>query len=124
MTPETDDAVPPWEMPGAVRRDCEPHRATTLHALALAGFGLSMFGCLIVPALMGLPLSVAAGILARRDLAAMASGKMDASGAEHTENVTMVARSGMILAITWLAVPMLWLLLFVLPGAILTIVNR
>jgi hypothetical protein len=45
-TPGPDDAgdVRPWEQPGAVRRDCEPHRGPALLLLARVGLGLAVPG--------------------------------------------------------------------------------
>jgi hypothetical protein len=71
----------PWERPGAVRRDCEPHRAELLHALGVAALVCAGFaGCLAVPAVVGLALGGAVWLLGRRDRARMSAGLMDPAG--------------------------------------------
>src|SRR6516165_8700120 len=76
---EADDR--PWERPGAVRRDCAPHRAGLL--LAVADTSL-LLGALSLPlgfsALMGLGLGVAGWALASRDLKRMRARVMDPAG--------------------------------------------
>ena len=55
--PELDDR--PWERPGAVRRDREPHRGELLKGpgvVSLVSGILSL--CLLLPCLMALPLGV------------------------------------------------------------------
>jgi hypothetical protein len=118
MKPEgiTDRPVPPWELPGAFRRDCEPHRADWLFRLANAGHVACAFALLLsvsvglaafssanwqeaevfaalvvlfaVPALL---LGVIALAQARRDLGLMLRGVMDPSGRDRT---TKAARMG------------------------------
>ena len=39
ITDRPSPPVPPWELPGNFRRDCEPHRAGLLQALALLSAG-------------------------------------------------------------------------------------
>ena len=77
---ETEDDRP-WERPGALRRDCEPHRGEFL--LLLGRFSLAL-GCVSVciPALslMAILVGVVVLVLARRDLRSMGAGKMDPAG--------------------------------------------
>jgi hypothetical protein len=83
----------PWERPGAVRRDCAPHRAGLL--LAVADTSL-LLGVLALPlgfsALMGLGLGAAAWALAVRDLRRMRARVMDPAGRSRTARAR--ARAG------------------------------
>lgn len=83
-TVETDDR--PWEQPGVVRRDCEPHRAELLGQLGtiavICGF---LTAILVVTAVVSLPLGIAVCIMARQDLAKMQTREMDPQGAADTE---------------------------------------
>jgi hypothetical protein len=66
----------PWEQPGAVRRDCEPHRGPlvlTLGILSIVCGSLALgawlcFGPAVLLALLGLPLGIVAWVLGTRDL--------------------------------------------------------
>lgn len=92
-TPESaDDAddVPPWEQPGAFRRDCEPHRAEMLGTMATASVVCALSGCFTwgISGIVGVGLAVAICILARRDLKEMAAGRTDPAG----EVATRLAR--------------------------------
>src|SRR5690348_2510613 len=96
---EPEGGERPWEGPGAVRRDCEPHRGPLLGVLG----GLALLCALLSPALLCLvppPLGLEgfvpswlAGValggvvftLARRDLRRMAAGLMDPEGEAATE---------------------------------------
>jgi hypothetical protein len=93
----------PWERPGAVRRDCAPHRGRLLLALATAAVvcgGLSILGA---PALLTLPLAVAVWVLARRDLARMAAGRMDPAGQPLTAEARDRAVVAAIICVIYLA---------------------
>jgi hypothetical protein len=77
--------VRPWEIPGNLRPDCEPHRALLLMLLgaaALACGGLSVL--VVVPALAAVPLGLAVWHMADRDLRAMRWGQMDPAGRRGT----------------------------------------
>jgi hypothetical protein len=112
-----DENERPWEEPGAVRRDCEPHRGRTL--LALAQFPLLLYvvwhilSCGRVSFRPGLPVGAAgiavidlavnlAGVgfaawlyaATRRDLARIAAGEMDPSGRRQTLMAQMGAWLG------------------------------
>jgi hypothetical protein len=103
-TAADEAGVPPWERPGAVRRDCEPHRAGFLKAIAVAGLvgaalGIVLFGLLcagaspspLLPALAVLysaacfPCSVYATVAGQTDLGLMRAGRMDPAGWRGTE---------------------------------------
>ncbi len=97
-------SVPPWELPGQFRRDCAPHRAGLLGALAntsaLVGT-LSLvppfaLACAPLGALLGLPLGLTAWVLARRDLAEMRAGRTDPSGEAGTEAARKLALLGVV----------------------------
>jgi hypothetical protein len=104
--PADDDAsVRPWEEPGAVRRDCEPHRGPALLLAARAGLGLAAVSAAVnvgAVLLLGVsprdPLAAAAGAAgltltatawawgaavwraAAGDLALMRAGRVDPAG--------------------------------------------
>lgn len=87
----------PWERPGAVRRDCEPHRGGWLLALGCASMMLGMASvALAFPGLVGLPLGLAVCLLARRDLREMAAGRMDPAGMGRTERARGIAAVGVV----------------------------
>ena len=49
----------PWERPGGVRRDCEPHRGRLLHVLGVLSLVCGMLSGCLAPAILALPLGVA-----------------------------------------------------------------
>jgi hypothetical protein len=80
--------LPPWERPGAVRRDCEPDRAWMLGpmgGLSLLGGVLSLLPCLVGVAPAALALSCTTWLLARQDLGKMRAGRMDPRGRKQSE---------------------------------------
>jgi hypothetical protein len=126
---DDDDLPRPWEEPGAVRRDCAPHRGRPLLFLGRAAFACGLV-CLVmtVPCCFTLPgaafayrrplrvsllmtaasslpclfawvLAVAARKLARRDLARMEAGLMDPAGRGDTEGARAWAAWGWFLAL-------------------------
>jgi len=74
------DRRAPWER-GEVRRDGEPHRASTVLGLGIAGLLASFMYCPFV----GMPLSIAAWIMGHRDLRMMREGIMDSTGEGQTK---------------------------------------
>jgi hypothetical protein len=78
---DSDGTLRPWEAPGNVRRDYEPDRGLLLLAL---GGGSLLFGFatvfLAVPAVIALPLGIAASRMASHDLHQMRLGRMDPAG--------------------------------------------
>jgi hypothetical protein len=89
-TPPTRD-IRPWEFPGNVRRDCDPHRALLLCVLGGAAFGCGFFAiATVVPALIAIPLGLAVWRMSEHDLRQMRWGQMDPRG-----------RAGTILAQVW-----------------------
>lgn len=82
----------PWERPGRVRRDCEPHRAELLRQLGTAAIVCGFLTVILaVPALIGLPLGIAVSVMANRDLAKMRAGEMDPQGEADTERARQIA---------------------------------
>ena len=105
VKPGDQDDERPWERPGAVRRDCEPHRGRLLRALGLTSLVLAALGvALVIPALVALPLGVAVWAAARRDLRRMAAGAMDPGGRDATTAGRDYGALGALLSL--LAIPM------------------
>ena len=98
--------TPPWERPGAVRRDCEPHRGPLLLWLGGAGWvcGLTSLG-LVAPAFLGLALGLTTQVLARRDLAKMEAGLMDPEGAGLVRKASGYGAVGALLSLVGLLTP-------------------
>jgi len=111
----------PWERHGALRRDCEPHRAGQVLRLGNVGlaFGsVCLAGCLLVCcspfptlvivlpcSLVGLPCGLTAWVMARRDLRLMTAGMMDPAGLRRTEKARSVSQKGVwFCTIAWLIV--------------------
>jgi hypothetical protein len=111
----------PWEQPGAVRRDCEPHRGPALRLLGWAGVTLMAgglpLGCcgtvllgpvplpggLAGPALLFLlpALALTSGVAwaARRDLAGMREGLRDPAGRRETQAAKWLGDVGLVLGL-------------------------
>jgi O-antigen/teichoic acid export membrane protein len=82
----TDTDRLPWEEPGAVRRDCEPHRGQLLLWLGSAGAACGLLSCLfLIPAVGAIGLGIAVEAMARADLAKMRQGRMDRGGKARTQ---------------------------------------
>jgi len=96
-----DDDRPEWERPGAVRRDCEPHRGGLVLVLGIIGLCLSFPHILAV---MGLPLSLAAWIMGSSDLARMKAGEMDPQGQANTRGGRICGIIGTVISLLWFAV--------------------
>ncbi len=93
-----DEGDRPWEQPGGLRRDAEPHRGELLVLLAhlsqVCGLASLFVG---VPALVGLPLAFAVRRAARRDVAGMTAGLLDVRGRATTERARDLATRGLVL---------------------------
>ncbi len=132
----TDRPVPPWELPGAFRRDGEPHRRRLVVALGQAAFGLTFllggtplallpvlpwtrawefpewWGLPLLP-LLGIPPSLAAWALARHDLALIRRGHMDPAGEQAMRIGRWWGYAGMVLAALFsLLSSLVWLMLW------------
>jgi len=95
------DAEPrPWELPGAVRRDCEPHRGKLLVGLGvvIVLLGLGSCGCAPI-GLVTLPLALGVWRLASADLARMDTGLMDPGGRRLAEQARWDAIAGAVLPV-------------------------
>jgi hypothetical protein len=78
----------PWEEPGAVRRDCEPHRTPYLHLLTgLTLMASILSACCPVFGLVSVPLTLAVWAAVRHDLALMDAGRMDPEGRRVAQDV-------------------------------------
>ncbi len=91
---------PPWERPGAVRRDVEPYSGLwprALGVLALTLCALSL--CFGLTGLLGLPLAVAVWVLAGRDLARMRAGALDPAGRAQAVQARRLAAPAIALAV-------------------------
>lgn len=82
MSDSLDPDIPPWEVPGAVRRDCLPHRGALLHVLATIALvaGVFSLSCLGFPGLLGLGLGGYVWRSARRELNDIDAGIVDPEG--------------------------------------------
>ncbi|HEV3260508.1 MAG TPA: hypothetical protein VG013_26875 [Gemmataceae bacterium] len=90
----------PWEQPGCVRRDCQPHRAALLLFLGRVTLGCGILSfVLLFPSLVGLALSIAVGVMARKDLHAIHAGSMDPEGLVQTLIARELAVVGAVLCI-------------------------
>jgi hypothetical protein len=100
------DESRPWERPGALRRDCEPHRGGMLRGLATAGLILPLAGLLLAP-LVGFVAGVSVGltvwVLAGRDLAKMDAGRMDPDGRRLTQSARRLGLAGVLVSLGALA---------------------
>jgi hypothetical protein len=109
----TDRPVPPWELPGAFRRDCEPHRGPLLRRLGVLTVYLDLFGVVFPPAVLpALPLGVAVWVMACRDLAGMRLGRVDPRGEVDARQarrdaicgVLIPLLTGQVFSLVWLVV--------------------
>jgi hypothetical protein len=78
---QADDEERPWERPGAIRRDREPHRGLLLAVLGgvcLAFAALAI--CVPFSGLLAMPAALATHSLVRHDLTEMHVGRMDPAG--------------------------------------------
>ncbi len=110
LAQEPEGDQPPWERPGAVRRDCEPYRGWLLKWLGGAARFLGIASCLCPPcALAAVPLGALAWALARRDLTWMRRGLMDRRGEWTAYQAQADGKAGLVLVALGLV---LWSLVF------------
>lgn len=75
----------PWEQRGARRRDLESHRGRLISGLGWGSLVLGLLSfCVGVTALVGVPMGIAALVMAHTDLAKMRDQQMDPRGRERT----------------------------------------
>ena len=97
------DEPRPSGLPGAVPRDCEPHRSELLRLLGLASLACGLLAfCLGATAFLGLPLGLAAWVLARSDLPRMREGLMDPAGWGDAVFARESGRAGALLSAVYL----------------------
>jgi hypothetical protein len=97
--PDADPDEPrPWERPGAVRRDVEPHRGQMLMLLGLASGFLALSAPMVamLPSLVSFPVGVTVVVLARRDSARMHAGHMDPEGLSYLQWTRLGAWCGIL----------------------------
>ena len=83
---EPEGGERPWERPGAVRRDWEPHRGRLILTLGGLAEFCAAFACVLgVTAPLAVGFGVSAWLMARRDLARMREGLIDPEGRQSTE---------------------------------------
>jgi hypothetical protein len=82
-----EDEDRPWEKPGAVRKDCEPHRGPFL---LLCSYFCLAAGALTVPSFVTGVIALPAGLLvwavSRYDLRRMEAGRLDPAGSAPTRS--------------------------------------
>ena len=86
----------PWEQPGQVRRDCEPHRGDLLLVLGTFALVCGLLFWLLWPAVVGFALGFLVLVLGGQDLERMRAGQMDPGGQGQTE--AAMTRAGVGLA--------------------------
>jgi predicted Zn finger-like uncharacterized protein len=82
-----------------VRRDCEPHRGGTVQSLGIG----SIVSAFLYVFPVGLPLGIAAWVMARRDLKKMGDGVMDPAGMSSTRAGLVCGVVGTVLNTLWTA---------------------
>jgi hypothetical protein len=96
------DEPRPWERPGTVRRDVEPHRDRLLRLLGIASLVIPFAGLFLSP-LIGLVAGVSLGltvwVLAGRDLAKMEAGLMDPDGRRETKSARRLGLAGVLVSL-------------------------
>jgi hypothetical protein len=105
--PRPDDGADdrPWERPGSVRRDCEPHRGALYALLRLASEVCFLLALFCPPfALVALGVGVTTWLLARHDLREMEAGRMDPAGRKAAVRAHQRGRNCAIFAIFWLPI--------------------
>jgi hypothetical protein len=71
----------PWEQPGAVRRDCQPHQGPVLLLMANAALVCNIIAfCTGISAVPGIALAPVVLVMGGRELEQMAAGWMDPAG--------------------------------------------
>jgi hypothetical protein len=116
----------PWELPGAVRKDCEPHRGNLLGALGKLSLAVGVLAAALgAPLVVGLPLGLLTVTLAERDLGRIGAGAMDPRGREQTELARWRGKQGLALSVTapFTAVA-LWAVLVTVAGLVLSLAAR
>ncbi|MBL8793328.1 MAG: hypothetical protein JNM56_05450 [Planctomycetia bacterium] len=96
MEPESDNELEPWERPGALRRDCEPHRGELHVRLADCTFILALASIHCFPTIpLALSLALVVSRMASRDLDRMAAVPLDRPGEHLTRKALESAASAL-----------------------------
>jgi hypothetical protein len=99
-TDEEDDR--PWQKPGAVRRDCEPHRGEFLLTLGKISWALAWASlCTVISGLIADLLGVVVLLQVRHDLKRMKAGQMDPAGQSDARRARDYALRGMLVSLIW-----------------------
>jgi hypothetical protein len=98
---DLEPGTPEWQRRGVVPADCEPHRAQLVLLLGSAGIVLALLHILFIA---GLPLSLAAWSMARRDLKLMDARQMDPGGRTNTRRGQLCGIIGTLIGTIWLVV--------------------
>ena len=106
---ELEQDKPEWERPGAVRRDCESHRAGLIVPLAVVGLMLSWLHILAV---IGIPLCFTVWRMSKADLQKMHAGQMDPQGMSSTLFGKRWSVIGMVVGSFWVVVLLLGFLVW------------
>lgn len=115
MREEHDDELP-WEKRGAMRLDAEPHRGKIVRYLGGASLIMGVLSfCTGFTGLVGVPLGMAALLMAHRDLAKMRAGVMDRRGEKRTRQGGDFGLIGLILSLFGIGIFTLFFLDGVLP---------
>jgi hypothetical protein len=116
---EVDDR--PWEEPGEVRRDIEPHRGGLVLTLGIVGLVMAgvmspMFCCPFVGMISAFPatLTVPAWVLGMRDLGRMRRGEIDPEGRASTQSGMICGIIGSSVAAGGLLVQLVMIVLYLL----------
>jgi hypothetical protein len=90
----------PWELPGGLRRDCEPHRGDQLRVIGLTSYVCGLLSLVLVfPGVIGVLLGIVVWGVARRDLSRMRAGFMDPGGKRPASFAAKCAVAGVVLSL-------------------------
>jgi len=93
-----DQSVPPWQRPGALRRDVAAHRGVLV--LTLGVVGLVAAGIHVL-SLVGVPLCLTAWIMGQSDLKRMRNNELDPTGEGLTQAGRICGIIGTCLGLLW-----------------------
>jgi hypothetical protein len=101
---DSEEDYRPWEHGRGVRRDCEPHRSSTILVLGIISILCSALvpccGAIgLVSFIIGLSVGIPGWVMGSRDLAKMRAGEMDPRGERATRNGRTCAIIGVVLNI-------------------------
>jgi hypothetical protein len=98
--PEAGEDARPWEEPGGVRRDCQPHRGNLLLLLAWISLVLgALTPFFILPALLSFILGAITERMVNKDLKRMRRGLLDPNGEAQARKAAKLARAAVIVTL-------------------------